>query len=45
MEKMRLDDFIRYAKEQFDCEISVKKSYKPDTFGTSFLNDKSSGES
>ena len=48
MEKMRLDDFIRYAKEQFDCEISVKKSYKPDTFadifGTSFLNDKSSGE-
>ena len=25
MEKMVLDDFIRYAKEQFDCEISVKK--------------------
>ena len=44
MEKMGLDDFIRYAKQQFDCEISVKKSDKPDTFadifGTSFLNDK-----
>lgn len=44
MRKMGLDDFIRYAKEQFDCEISVKKSYKLDTFadifGTSFLNDK-----
>ena len=44
MEKMVLDDFIRYAKEQFDCEISVKKCDKPDTFasifGASFLNDK-----
>ena len=44
MGKMGLDDFIRYAKEQFDCEISVKKSDKPDTFadifGASFLNDK-----
>lgn len=42
--KMVLDDFIRYAKEQFDCEISVKKCDKPDTFasifGASFLNDK-----
>lgn len=28
---MVLDDFIRYAKEQFDCEISVKKCDKPDT--------------
>lgn len=44
MEKMTLDDFIKYAKEQFDCEISVKKSDKPDTFasifGASFLNDR-----
>lgn len=44
MGKMVLDDFIRYAKEQFDCEISVKKCGKPDTFsgifGASFLNDK-----
>ena len=44
IEKMVLDDFIRYAKEQFDCEISVKKCDKPDTFdsifGASFLNDK-----
>ncbi len=44
MEKMVLDDFIKYAKEQFDCEISVKLCDKPDTFasifGASFLNDK-----
>ena len=36
-----LDDFIRYAKEQFDCDISVEKSDIPDTFerifGASFL--------
>lgn len=36
MEKMVLDDFIRYAKEQFDCEISVKKCDKPDTFDSIF---------
>lgn len=44
MRKMALDDFIKYAKDQFDCEISVKMSDKPDTFasifGASFLNDK-----
>ena len=44
MKKMVLDDFIKYAKEQFDCEISVKKCDKPDTFasifGASFLNEK-----
>ena len=39
------DNFcIKYAKEQFDCEISVKKCDKPDTFagifGASFLNEK-----
>ena len=42
---MEIDDFIRYAKEQFDCEITVKKSDKPDTFsqifGASFLDDNS----
>ena len=31
MGRMGIDDFIRYAKEQFDCEITVKKSDKPDT--------------
>ena len=40
---MTLDDFIKYVKEQFDCDISIKKSDKPDTFvsifGVSFLND------
>ena len=44
MEKMTVDDFIQYVKEQFDCDISVKKSDKPDTFasifGASFLNDR-----
>ncbi len=44
MEKMTVDDFIKYVKEQFDCDISVKKSDKPDTFasifGASFLNDR-----
>ena len=44
MEKMILDDFIKYAKEQFNCDISVKMSDNPDTFasifGASFLNDK-----
>jgi len=36
-----VDDFIRYVKEQFDCEIFVEKSDTPDTFeqlfGVSFL--------
>ena len=43
-----LDDFIKYAKEQFDCEISVKKCGEPDTFasifGASFLNEKKCSE-
>ena len=38
-----LDDFIRYVKEQFDCEIFVEKSDTPDTFeqifGVSFLEE------
>ena len=42
MEKKELDDFIRYVKEQFDCEIFVEKSDTPDSFeqlfGTSFLD-------
>ena len=40
---MELDDFIKYAKEKFGCEVSVKMCEKPDTFadifGASFLND------
>ena len=44
MGKMVLDDFIKYAKEQFNCDITVKPCDKPDTFasvfGASFLNDK-----
>ena len=48
MEKMILDDFIKYAKEQFNCEISVKMSDNPDTFssifGASFLSDKNCAE-
>lgn len=44
MEKMILDDFIKFAKEQFNCEISVKMSDNPDTFagifGASFLSDR-----
>lgn len=43
-----LDDFIKYAKEQFDCKISVKKCGEPDTFasifGASFLNEKKCSE-
>lgn len=45
---MMLDDFIRYAKEQFNCKISIKKCGKPDTFdsifGASFLNEKKCSE-
>lgn len=48
MKKMMLDDFIKYAKEQFDCKISVKKCGEPDTFasifGASFLNEKKCSE-
>ena len=39
MGKMELDDFIKYAKEKFGCEVSVKMCEKPDTFADSFLND------
>lgn len=48
MKKMMLNDFIKYAKEQFDCKISVKKCGEPDTFasifGASFLNEKKCSE-
>ena len=48
MKKMMSDDFIKYAKEQFDCKISVKKCGEPDTFasifGASFLNEKKCSE-
>ena len=30
MGKMELDDFIKYAKEKFGCEVSVKMCEKPD---------------
>lgn len=36
MREMTLDDFIKYAKEQFNCEIVVKKSDEPDTFASIF---------
>ncbi len=43
MDKKELDDFIRYVKEQFDCEIYVEKSDTPDSFeqlfGTSFFDE------
>ena len=29
---MELDDFIKYAKEKFGCEVSIEKSENPDTF-------------
>lgn len=38
------DDFIKYAKEQYNYEISLKKSNTPDTFesifGASFIKNK-----
>ena len=43
-----LDDFIRYAKERFDCEIEIKKSKTPDSFaglfGASFLDEQDDTE-
>lgn len=41
MKKEMLEEFIKYAKEQFGCDIIPKKSSVPDTFegifGISFL--------
>ena len=43
MKEKELDDFIRYVKEQFGCEIFVEESDTPDTFerlfGVSFLEE------
>lgn len=40
--KMNLDGFLKYAKEQFDCDVFVKPCDEADPFvqifGTSFLN-------
>ena len=36
LNKMELDDFIKYAKEKFGCEVSVEKSVNPDTFDKIF---------
>lgn len=33
---MELDDFIKYAKENFGCQVSVEKSENPDTFDKIF---------
>lgn len=48
MKKTLLDDFIRYAKDEFDCDIHLKASDKPDTFesifGVSFLNEEENGQ-
>lgn len=35
---MELDDFIKYAREKFGCEVSVEKSVNPDTFDKIFGN-------
>ena len=43
MDKALLEKFIKYAKEEFDCDILAKPSESPDTFesifGISFLED------
>ena len=36
MKGMNVNDFIRYAKEEFGCDISLKKTDKPDSFDTIF---------
>lgn len=32
MRDMSLDDFIRYAKEEFNCDIICNYDEEPDTF-------------
>lgn len=43
MDKALLDEFIKYVKEEFDCDIIAKPSDTPDTFesifGMSFITD------
>ena len=33
---MELDDFVKYSKEKFGIEVSVKESENPDTFDKIF---------
>ena len=33
---MELDDFTRYAKEQFDCDINIKRCDNSESFTTIF---------
>ncbi|MGN0357416.1 MAG: hypothetical protein ACI4E0_06315 [Blautia sp.] len=44
MERRMIADFIKYAKECFDCDIVLKHSEEPDTFesifGSSFIKQK-----
>lgn len=43
MEKTLLDKFVKYAKEKYECEITLVPSDTPDTFesifGVSFIED------
>lgn len=36
MGKMSMEDFIRYAKEQFGVDVTLEKTETPDTFETLF---------
>ena len=43
MKKIELNDFAKYVKEEYNCDIEIKKNNKPDTFDNifngSFVND------
>lgn len=36
MRKLELDDFKKYVKEEYNCDISTKESANPDTFANIF---------
>lgn len=36
MEKLKLEDFKKYVKEEYNCDISTKESANPDTFDNIF---------
>lgn len=36
MEKLKLKDFKKYVKEEYNCDISTKESANPDTFDNIF---------
>ncbi len=36
MGKLKLDDFKKYVKEEYNCDISTKESANPDTFDNIF---------